>query len=267
MTKTRLLIATATAALIAGSAFAQSPATPPAQSNPSSPSAGSSGSMSGSGQTTSPGPQGGAAAQGGATGAATTGAGPGATTETDKADDFRTKGATDRKSLPNQRGAQEKSQDKSKGSKPETTGQAPADRSSDTNVQQRGGNAPSGQPNQPGRSQDMNRSQTQDGQRGGPSGDGARSGGDTNVNVNLTTEQRTRIKEVIVRDKSAPRVANVNFSISVGTTVPRTVKHVVVPTTIVEIHPAWRGFHYFMVGDQIVIIDPATFRIVAVLEA
>ena len=113
----------------------------------------------------------------------------------------------------------------------------------------------------------MNRSQTQGNQRNGQSGDNARAGGDTNVNVNLSTEQRTRIKEVIVRDRSAPRVADVNFSINVGTAVPRTVKHVVVPQTIVEIYPAWRGFHYFMAGDQIVIIDPATFRIVAVLDA
>ena len=39
------------------------------------------------------------------------------------------------------------------------------------------------------------------------------------------------------------------------------------PSTIVEIQPAWRGFEYFLVGDEIVIVDPATLRIVAVIPA
>jgi hypothetical protein len=39
----------------------------------------------------------------------------------------------------------------------------------------------------------------------------------------------------------------------------------VVPETIVRIHPAWRGFMYFLVGDQIVIVEPGSLRIVAVI--
>jgi hypothetical protein len=31
--------------------------------------------------------------------------------------------------------------------------------------------------------------------------------------------------------------------------------------------PQYRGFDYVMVGDQILIIDPATYEIVAVVEA
>jgi len=34
----------------------------------------------------------------------------------------------------------------------------------------------------------------------------------------------------------------------------------------VEIEPAWRGFEYFMVGDEIVIIDPRSMEIVAIIE-
>jgi len=93
-------------------------------------------------------------------------------------------------------------------------------------------------------------------------------GGSTNVNVNLTTEQRTKIHSIIVADRSAPRVAHVDFDVHVGTVVPRgKVKLVALPTTIVEIEPSWRGFEYFLVGDQIVVVDPATLRIVAVLPA
>lgn len=90
----------------------------------------------------------------------------------------------------------------------------------------------------------------------------------TNVNVNLSTEQRTKIHSIIVSDRSAPRVAHVDFAVRVGTVVPRgTVKFVPLPTTIVEIEPSWRGFEYFLVGDEIVVVDPATLRIVAVLPA
>ena len=32
-----------------------------------------------------------------------------------------------------------------------------------------------------------------------------------------------------------------------------------------EIHPAWRGYSYFIVDDEIIIVEPSTFRIVAVL--
>jgi hypothetical protein len=59
----------------------------------------------------------------------------------------------------------------------------------------------------------------------------------------------------------------VDFSVNVGTVVPRTIKLAPIPTTIVEIEPTWRGFEYFLVGDEIVVVDPATLRIVAVLPA
>ena len=39
------------------------------------------------------------------------------------------------------------------------------------------------------------------------------------------------------------------------------------PTEIVTIYPEWRGYEFFLVRDQIVVVDPRTFEIVAVLEA
>jgi hypothetical protein len=41
---------------------------------------------------------------------------------------------------------------------------------------------------------------------------------------------------------------------------------VAIPEVIVEIHPAWRVL-YFVYEDEIVIVDPNTYRIVAVIEA
>ena len=83
----------------------------------------------------------------------------------------------------------------------------------------------------------------------------------------MTPEQRTRIRETVIRSGNAPRVTNVNFALSVGTVVPRTVTVVVLPTTVVEIYPAWRGYKYFLVGDQIIIVEPDTLRIVMIIDA
>ena len=151
-----------------------------------------------------------------------------------------------------------------------TTGQAPSQQTT-PNAQR--SNEPnrmnSGQTNERGGA-NMNERSGQTNERGGANerGTAETRGGNTNVSVNLTTEQRTKIHSIIVSERSAPRVAHVDFDVRVGTVVPRgKVKFVAVPSTIVEIQPAWRGFEYFLVGDEIVIVDPATLRIVAVIPA
>lgn len=69
--------------------------------------------------------------------------------------------------------------------------------------------------------------------------------------VTLTSEQRTKIRQTVLSGSNVPRVINVNFSVSVGTVVPSSVHVVAVPAVIVEIHPEWRGYYYFVVGDEI----------------
>ncbi len=64
---------------------------------------------------------------------------------------------------------------------------------------------------------------------------------------------------------SGPKVSSVNFSLSVGTVVPRTVTVVAVPAIIVEVYPQYRGLMYFVVGDQIIIVDQS-HKIVAVIS-
>lgn len=86
--------------------------------------------------------------------------------------------------------------------------------------------------------------------------------------VNLTTEQRTKIHSIIVSERGAPRVEHPDFDVHVGTVVPRGKVHLApVPSSIVEIQPAWRGFEYFLVGDEIVVVDPSSLHIVAVIPA
>ncbi len=86
------------------------------------------------------------------------------------------------------------------------------------------------------------------------------------TSVNLSTEQRTKITSVIKQQNVKP-LTNVNFSISIGTRVPRTVHFYTLPTTVVEVYPEWRGFSYMLVGDEIVIINPRTYEIVFILSA
>ena len=89
------------------------------------------------------------------------------------------------------------------------------------------------------------------------------------ANVNLSSEQRTRIRETVIKQPNAPRISRneVNFNLSVGTVVPRTVRMAVLPAVVIEIHPAWRGYSYILVGDEMVVIEPGTLRIVAILPA
>jgi hypothetical protein len=90
--------------------------------------------------------------------------------------------------------------------------------------------------------------------------------GQAGANAKLSTEQRTRITTVI-RNQHVESVNNVNFSISVGTRVPREgVRFYPLPTEVVTIYPEWRGYQFILVHNEIIVIDPNTYEIVAVLN-
>jgi hypothetical protein len=82
----------------------------------------------------------------------------------------------------------------------------------------------------------------------------------------LTTEQRTKITSVIHNVHVAP-VTNVNFSVSVGTRVPRDVEFHPLPAEVVTVYPEWRGYNFILVRDEIVVIDPNTYEIIAVINS
>jgi Protein of unknown function (DUF1236) len=81
----------------------------------------------------------------------------------------------------------------------------------------------------------------------------------------LSTEQRTKISSVI-KEQKVERVTNVNFSISVGTRVPRETHFHPLPAEIVTVYPDWRGYDFVLVNDQIIVVNPRTYEIVAVLD-
>jgi hypothetical protein len=84
--------------------------------------------------------------------------------------------------------------------------------------------------------------------------------------ADLSVEQRAKISTTI-RQQNTPRTAKVDFSISIGTHVPRTLHLYRLPATVVEIYPTWRGYEYILVGNEILVVNPRTLEIVAVLEA
>lgn len=85
------------------------------------------------------------------------------------------------------------------------------------------------------------------------------------ISASLQTPQRTRLNEAVTRLDVRP-VSNVNFSVSIGTAVPTSVSLHPLPTTIVEIIPQYRGYDYFVVRDEVVIVEPRTHKIVDVIE-
>src|SRR5258708_26381513 len=90
--------------------------------------------------------------------------------------------------------------------------------------------------------------------------------GQAGAAAKLSTEQRTQITTVI-RDQHVQPLTSVNFSIAVGTRVPRDVRFYPLPREVVTIYPEWLGYEFILVPNQIIVIDPRTFEIVAILEA
>jgi len=83
--------------------------------------------------------------------------------------------------------------------------------------------------------------------------------------ANLTTAQKTKIRTVVKAKVHAQPLRNVNFSISVGTVVPRSVHFYPLPVEVVDIYPQWRGYEFILVNDEIIIIEPSSYKIVAII--
>jgi hypothetical protein len=149
-----------------------------------------------------------------------------------------------------------------RGQKEQTTGQAPQreqgaqGKDSQDKAQQ-----------SPTQAQSPQRQQGQGAQGQGQQGQGAQQGqaqqGQAGSKTTLTTEQRTKIRQTVLTGGNAPRATNVNFAVRVGTVVPTSVRVVAVPQVIIDIHPEWSGYMYFVVGNEIIIVDNG--RIVAIL--
>ncbi|ARQ00740.1 DUF1236 domain-containing protein [Pseudorhodoplanes sinuspersici] len=95
--------------------------------------------------------------------------------------------------------------------------------------------------------------------------DSARSGDSNRQAAQPTEQERTRISTSI-RQANVQPVRNVNFSVSVGTAVPASVRLYPVTPAIVAVYPQYRGYSFVLVEDEIVIVEPRTKKIVTVID-
>ncbi|WP_187148717.1 hypothetical protein [Methylocella silvestris] len=83
----------------------------------------------------------------------------------------------------------------------------------------------------------------------------------------INTEQQTRVHAELAHThiREAP---NLNVNLHIGATAPRTITEYwePVPPTIINIVPAWSSYRVIRVGNEILIIEPDTFAVVAVIE-
>jgi hypothetical protein len=156
--------------------------------------------------------------------------------------------------------------DSKSGKAKETTGQAPkAEPKSDMGQRGPGGAPQESSPANGG----VGKSNTENKPAASPSTSSeqnrATTGQGAAGSAKLSTEQRTKITSVI-KEQKVERV-NLNVSVTVGTRIPASVHVHPLPQQVIVIYPEWRGYDYILVGDQIVIINPRTHEIVAILEA
>jgi hypothetical protein len=87
----------------------------------------------------------------------------------------------------------------------------------------------------------------------------------TSATANLNTQERTQVTQAFTSTRVEP-VTNVSFSVSVGSAVTDEVRLYDVPADVVRIVPQYRGYRYFVVQDEIVIVEPRTKKIVEVIH-
>lgn len=88
---------------------------------------------------------------------------------------------------------------------------------------------------------------------------------ETTGSINISAEQKTVIKSTIVETHVKP--VDVDFKVSIGVNVPKTIELHRLPPRVVEIVPAYREYVYFVVADgTIVIVDPGSYEIVYVIS-
>jgi hypothetical protein len=118
---------------------------------------------------------------------------------------------------------------------------------------------------EPGKDQDRaagDRTKDREDRQRGDRADGDRGSGDR---VQLSEQKRTSVRERMSKSAASNRVTSVNFDVRVGVNVPRNTTLHVLPPDVVEIVPEYRGYRYVYVRDEIVIIHPTNYVVVAVI--
>ncbi len=87
-----------------------------------------------------------------------------------------------------------------------------------------------------------------------------------NAGAGLNAEQRARLREILSARRDIPRVSNL-ADVRVNAVIPRSVRLAAIPEEVVRIYPRFRRHQAFIYRNEMVVVDPLTSRIVAVLPA
>ena len=83
--------------------------------------------------------------------------------------------------------------------------------------------------------------------------------------LQISEQQRTTIHKTILEDRGVNRVTRVNITINVGTRIPRNIRLALLPASVISIVPEYRSYRYFVVDDQICIVEPSSYEIVELI--
>jgi hypothetical protein len=82
--------------------------------------------------------------------------------------------------------------------------------------------------------------------------------------VDVTESDRTRITDAVARMTVKP-LRGVDFSVTVGSLVPRELRLYSLPAEVVEIVPQYRDNRFMVVDKEIVIVEPSSQKIIAIM--
>jgi hypothetical protein len=84
--------------------------------------------------------------------------------------------------------------------------------------------------------------------------------------LDLSPAQKETIYQSIQNQKHLSNASPPNFVGEVGAVVPETVQTEKLPKTVVELMPQAAGYDYAKVADQVLIVEPKSKRVVAIIS-
>ncbi len=93
---------------------------------------------------------------------------------------------------------------------------------------------------------------------------GATAGNSKGQFKSVTGDRRSKVTTTFSRHLVEPE-RNLNIEINVGVAVPRDVRFYAIPQDIIVVVPEYRDYRYFIVGNQLCIVDPDSYEIVDII--
>jgi hypothetical protein len=89
----------------------------------------------------------------------------------------------------------------------------------------------------------------------------------TTGRANLPQAKAAQVAQTLRGSGKVQRAPNIDVNqVSIGASLPGEVILDPLPPTIVDLVPEFRGYDYFVVGDEVVIVDPTTRQVVEIIE-